>query len=281
MYTFKHLALLLCILLTIIVAGCAGSAGREPVTTAALPYTAAPNTAVGDRLFRGLCRPCHGQDGRADTPLARELDPRPADLTRGSFKYRSTPSGSLPTDRDLMRTLHVGIPGSAMPALADVVSLSALWALAAKIKDLSPRFKEERPDPALPLAEAPPRDSASTARGAQIYGAQGCAGCHGSAGEGDGPAASQLKDNQGRPLLPRDHTRGIFRSGFTRKDLFRAISTGLDGTPMPALPDDLSAAARWDLVDHLVSLSAGRSRLWRYLERGPSWVDHALVKEIP
>src|SRR5437899_2150357 len=78
-------------------------AGRA---TAADPATAVYNHA---------CAWCHGKAGRGDGPAAfsinKYLSPRPRDLTRGRFELRSTPSGELPTDEDLLRTLERGIPG--------------------------------------------------------------------------------------------------------------------------------------------------------------------------
>ena len=70
-----------------------------------------PATAV----YNHACAWCHGKDGRGDGPAAfsinKYLSPRPRDFTRGLFKLRSTPSGQVPTDDDLLRTIERGIPG--------------------------------------------------------------------------------------------------------------------------------------------------------------------------
>src|SRR5438876_7879807 len=77
----------------------------------AAPAAADPATAV----YNHACAWCHGRDGRGDGPAAfsinKYLSPRPRDLTHGRFELRSTPSGELPTDEDLLRTLERGIPG--------------------------------------------------------------------------------------------------------------------------------------------------------------------------
>src|SRR3989454_12841132 len=42
--------------------------------------------------------------------------PRPRNFTGAVYKVRTTASGQLPTDADLMRAIDDGLPGSAMPA---------------------------------------------------------------------------------------------------------------------------------------------------------------------
>ncbi len=269
-------------LLPLLLAACQGAKAPVP-SSGAGPFAASQPAArvaspeTGRRLYAALCSSCHGADGRGDTALGRELDPPAADLTACNFKYRSTPSGSLPTDADLLRALYVGLPGTSMPSLADRVSLPALRALVAQVKARCRRFAEERPEPALPRPKNPVAYSAaSVARGRVIYREQKCANCHGEEGRGDGPAAATLKDLQGKPARPRVHADGVFRSGFRRRDIYRAFSTGLDGTPMPALTaTGLDEASRWDLANFIVSLSHGRSRVWRFLGQRPTWYEPA------
>lgn len=238
-----------------------------------LPARVAP-PEVGRRLYASLCRSCHGADGRGRTALALDLRPTPADLTRCNFKLRSTPSGSSPTDRDLLRTLYVGLPGAAMPGFAGQVSLPGLRALVRQVKQRCDRFATERPEASLLRpAPAPRYSDDSVSRGRLVYLEQRCAACHGDTGRGDGPASATLKDAQGRAIRPRDHTRGVFRSGFGRADVLRAFSTGMDGTPMPALPATVTPRQRWDLAHYIVSLSLRRGRLQRTLEAPPSWYE--------
>ena len=247
----------------------------------AAPYVA--SAAAGERLYRTLCSSCHGQDGRARSALGRDLDPPATDLTRCNFKYRSTPSGSLPTDDNLVRSLYVGLPGTSMPSFADLLSLPAMRALAQQVKARCERFSRQQPDPPLRRpAAAVPYGEISVARGEQIYKQQRCHSCHGATGRGDGPAARSLKDLQGRPVLPRVHAHGVFRSGFRREDIVRAFSTGLDGTPMPALPEGaVSDSGRWDLANFIVSLSHRRSRVLRLLQSRPTWYEPAAGWSLP
>lgn len=236
---------------------------------------------AGGRFYRALCRSCHGDDGKGQIALGKDLDPSPSDLTQCNFKYRSTPSGSLPTDDDLLRTLYVGIPGTAMPSFAQLISVPAMRALAREIKARCDRFGREKPGTPIPPPGWEQYSEASAGRGRGIYKREGCSACHGGTGEGDGPAAHALKDASGAPIQPRNYTKGLFRSGFARADIYRAFSTGLDGTPMPALPESVTAKDRWDLTHYIVSTSKDRSRLLRTLEQGPTWYEPVYTWRLP
>jgi cytochrome c oxidase cbb3-type subunit 2 len=262
--------------------GGAASAGAFFAAAAQRAPTIRPaSREAGARLYSALCSSCHGRDGGGETSLARELSPtRPADLRRCNFKFRSTPSGSLPTDDDLLRTLWVGLPGGSMPSFGALLSEDALRALALEVKARCARFAEEKPEDPIAIGRAPLYEPASVARGQAVYRRERCASCHGEAGRGDGPASGALRDLAGRAIRPRDHTRGVFRSGFGRADLYRAFSTGLDGTPMPALPANVAASDRWDLAHYLVSLSHERSKLLRLLATPPSWYEPARARDL-
>lgn len=246
---------------------------------AATPRVAPP--AEGRRLYGALCSSCHGDTGQADTPLAADLDPAPRDLTGCNFKLRSTEAGDLPTPHDLLRSLYVGLPGSAMPSFGDLLSLPALRALVQQVQLRCSRFAEEEAGQPLAILDGPGSREASRSRGQEIFRREGCASCHGTEGKGDGPAAARLTDGRGRAIRPRDHTRGVFRSGFRAADIYRAFSTGFAGTPMPALPDGVPARDRWDLTRYIVSLSGRRSRLVRALEQPPTWFEPALTRSPP
>ncbi len=277
--------------LVLALAGCAAR-GDSPAGTQAASFFGGsgggPKPAArpvprehGARLYAALCASCHGADGRATTPLAADLEVTPADLTRCNFKYRSTPAGSLPRDLDLERTIFVGIPGTAMPSFGALLHAGLLPALAEQVKERCARFGAEEPDPAVPLTPPSLYTPESIAHGRAVYERERCASCHGEGGRGDGPAARTLKDARGRPVRPRDHTAGVYRSGFRRLDLYRAFSTGLDGTPMPALPPAVTAEDRSDLANYLVSLSERRSRVVRDLVEAPSWYDPVRARGLP
>src|SRR5947209_15489798 len=79
----------------------------------AIARAASPDPATS--VYEHACASCHGKDGRGDGPAAFSIGkyraPRPRDFTRGRFALRSTPTGTLPTDDDLLRTVEHGIPG--------------------------------------------------------------------------------------------------------------------------------------------------------------------------
>lgn len=89
-------------------------------------------------------------------------------------------------------------------------------------------------------------------RGAKIYQAR-CSGCHGTSGDGNGPAAAHLYPR------PRDYRAGVFKFTSTpfgakplRSDLMQTIKQGALGTSMPnfnLLPEqDLEAVLDYVLV---------------------------------
>jgi DMSO reductase family type II enzyme heme b subunit len=219
---------------------------------------AAGDPERGKALARAWCAGCHGAEGKGNGPAAARLDPRPRDFTTGTYKIRSTPSGGLPTDADLFRTITVGMPGSAMPGW-DHLSGQEREDLVAYLKVLSPRFGREPAPAPLPIGAPPPGTDAARERGRTLYADLGCPECHGEAGRGDGPSAPTLKDEAGFPIRPANLTKPwTFRGGSRPEDLARTIRTGLAGTPMPAYAESMDEAQTWDLVAYLRTLAPAR-----------------------
>jgi cytochrome c oxidase cbb3-type subunit I/II len=75
------------------------------------------------------------------------------------------------------------------------------------------------------------------------------------------PKSADLKDDAGFPILPADLTTGQFKSGPAVEDIFRTMSTGLSGTPMPSYSDSLPEADRWALAYYVLALSAFKDPL--------------------
>ncbi len=67
-------------------------------------------------LYREHCVHCHGITGDGAGPTAAFLNPYPRDYREGWFKFKSTKLPERPTVDNLMRTLHEGISGTAMPS---------------------------------------------------------------------------------------------------------------------------------------------------------------------
>jgi cytochrome c oxidase cbb3-type subunit 2 len=208
----------------------------------------------GRAVYRQRCVGCHGAEGDGNGAAATFLSPRPRDFTAAVFKFRSTPSGSLPTDGDLYRTVTRGVRWTAMPTWHELPDKDRL-AVVAFVKTFSKRWKAETLEPPL-VASPPPARAELVAQGRELYGRAKCWECHGESGRGDGPSAAQLKDDQDRPIRPTDLARGQLKGGAQVVDVFRTMTNGLDGTPMPSFADTMSDAERWAISYYVLSLSA-------------------------
>jgi cytochrome c oxidase cbb3-type subunit 2 len=61
--------------------------------------------------------------------------------------------------------------------------------------------------------------------------------------------------------MPADLTSGQFKSGPAVEDIFRTMTTGLSGTPMPSYRDSLPEEDRWALSYYVLALSAYKDPL--------------------
>lgn len=241
---------------------------RWPVLALAITLTAAaqtptrapahratmPSAEQGKPLYELHCLQCHGERGLGDGPAAVYLYPKPRDFTRGLFKIRTTPSGSLPTDQDLYDTIGRGMPGSAMPGFSQLASQDR-WALVSYLKTLVEAYQFRKPEPGIHVGPARPKTAATLASGKEMYRKMECFKCHGDTGLGDGPSAAELKDDWEIPIKVRDFTDGTYKGGPTDRDLYLRFTTGMTGSPMPAYSDDkMTAPQRWALVQFVQSL---------------------------
>jgi cytochrome c oxidase cbb3-type subunit I/II len=211
--------------------------------------------ALGRQVYQSRCVGCHGPKGDGNGAAATFLSPKPRDFTSGVFKFRSTPSGSLPTDGDLYRTITRGVRWTAMPTWHELSDKERM-AVAGYVKTFSTRFKDEAPEPPLLIGEPPKATAELVARGKELYVKAKCFQCHGPGGKGDGPSSDEMKDLAGFPIRPADFTRGQFKGGSSVRDIFRTMSLGLDGTPMPSFADSMSEPERWAISYYVLSLSA-------------------------
>jgi mono/diheme cytochrome c family protein len=210
--------------------------------------------AAGKEVYDHYCAQCHGDEGDGQGLAAAFLRPAPRDFTSGKFKIRSTPTGYLPTDADLERSIREGLHGTGMPAFP-VLNDPELRDVIYYVKSFAPDF-EDPSAYAEPIAIPRPPDVSedSLETGFTTYVEVGCARCHGDSGRGDGRSAPTLRDDWGDFIAPADLTMPwTFRGGGTREDVFRSISTGLYGTPMAGFADGLSEEQRWQIVDWIVA----------------------------
>jgi cytochrome c oxidase cbb3-type subunit 2 len=161
---------------------------------------------LGREVYHTRCVGCHGKAGDGNGVAATFLSPRPRNFTLGVFKFRTTPSGSLPTDGDLFRTVTRGVRWTAMPTWHELPDKERL-AVVTFIKTFSSRWKDEQPEPAATINEPPKPTPALVARGKDLYVKAKCFQCHGDGGKGDGESAAELTDDLKFPIRPADFTR--------------------------------------------------------------------------
>jgi len=83
----------------------------------------APSLARGAQVFRTNCASCHGELGHGDGPMAKGMEPKPADLSAAAELRDQSPL-------DYYRRVSIGVVGTAMPAFETRLSPEDRWAVA-------------------------------------------------------------------------------------------------------------------------------------------------------
>lgn len=237
------------------------------------PVLLAMGRQRGATVYRSYCSSCHGARGDGLGPAARFLSVAPRNLTTGVYKWRTTASGELPTDGDLLRTVRQGAPGTPMPAWEGRLSMRDMWSVVQYIKTFSRRFAEEGSSAPLPMpGRVPTLDDAARRRGRLVYVLLQCWTCHGMDGTGNGPAAASLLDDNGNSILAYDFTQNTVRAGNRPIDMYRTFTTGVNGTPMPSYDEAIIVGrdGYTDLANFEPVLSAeGLGELQRFIAAMP------------
>jgi len=245
---------------------------------------------LGAEVYAQRCEACHGVTGDGNGPAAAYLQPRPRDYRRGIFKFTSTPYGSKPRREDLERTIRRGIVGTSMPSFAllsnedisAVVDYVLVLAMRGELEFLlaSEAESEDEIDPeiaaeyaaAVPeqwqaaaadivLADVrmPAFSEETVAAGKEAFLTKGCSKCHGE----DGRGLTQENvgtDAWGFSTRAADLTSGMLRGGRRPLDIYRRISSGINGTPMPSFHNALAEEPEtiWNLAHYVLSVSNRR-----------------------
>ena len=229
----------------------------------------------GKKLYLKFCSQCHGDNGDGEGYATPHLNPKPRNFTTGKYKIRTTPTGALPTQQDLVNIIRRGMPYTSMPAWPSL-SDQEVSDLAYFLKTFSPEFaKPDTVPQAVSMPSAPKATKESIELGKKLYEETGCIKCHGTLGRGDGPSAATLVDDGGQPIRPADLAQSwTFRGGSSREDIFRSMTTGLNGTPMPGFGDDaLKPEQRWAITDFVDSLSGTNGQ--------PGYSSLVVAKHVP
>ncbi len=235
-------------LLVVIVAGAALGFGVVP----AAAERPAPDRAAGQAAYELQCARCHGVTGKGDGRDAKRLYPRPRDLTSGVFKFRSTASGTVPTDDDLFNTLDHGLTAGNMPDWSHLDEPTR-WQIIEYIKSFSQNFTTNPPQ-LVDLGTDPGRQADLT-KGKQVYEKLGCAACHGASGRANGTSAQGLTDDWGMAIRPANLTQGWnYRGGSEPKQIVTRIIAGIDGAQMPSYIEASTPEDVWQLAHYVRSL---------------------------
>jgi len=225
----------------------APAALSEPEKTAFASY------AQGKLVFEQNCVVCHGPKGDGNGELAPTLMPRPRSFREGMFKFRTTPFGKLPTEDDLRHTIRNGLSGTAMGMFGHL-SEEELTSVIEYVKSFSRRWR--RPENFAGPVKLPPKPewfadaaqvTAHADKGKTLF-ANTCASCHGASADGKGPAVAALRDHMDQPARPSDLRQPHLRCGDRPEDVYRVLSTGLNGTPMISFDETLTPEQRWDII---------------------------------
>jgi len=240
----------------------------------------------GAEVYQRNCQQCHGASGDGAGPAAEYLTPKPRDYRRGIFKFASTPYGSKPRREDLMRTIERGVVGTSMPsfrlmpkhdldavleyvlALTHRGELEEQLVLGAEdqgaideqmVTELSQtildRWKSEAETVVEPLTKMPPITPESIAAGAAVFRTRECFKCHGKEGRGGLATGIDVgNDTWGHKDPAADLTAGMLHGGAAPLDIYRRITSGINGTPMPGYKDSFAKDpdTLWNLTHYVL-----------------------------
>lgn len=254
--------------------------GRRVEIPADLPE--ADRMRRGETVYFAQCVDCHGVAGDGAGFLAGGFDVKPRDFRQGTYEFRTTLHGELPSIGDVERSIRRGVAATTMPAWGQFLTDEQIGDVARYLVVFSPRFTaawrarqaprtltiSRAPAEVEPLASHPTGEFApctGSSRGTPSLVCEGekqwnlhtCRWCHGDDRRGDGPTARGLTDEWNHRLVPADLTyKWAFKNGDRPEDVYASIFGGLDGARMPSYASEIpTEPERWALVAYVLSLS--------------------------
>jgi sulfur oxidation c-type cytochrome SoxX len=201
--------------------------------------------AEPEKQFAQLCSRCHGEKGLGDGVIAGYLDPRPRDLSKGSFMK------SKSVER-LVASVKGGVPGTSMAPWGGVLGNEGsqrmvAWLLAEVSKGGPAAGVKAK---AVPVSNPVTFSKESVARGEATF-LNRCWGCHGKKADGHGPNAADIFPR------PRNLRNTPFVTSVPYQRLHESIKYGVQGTAMPAAGFDFSLddKAIGDVINYIQSLN--------------------------
>lgn len=110
-----------------------------PAGEAGAVTTAATSGAEGAKIFQTYCQTCHGATGAGDGPAAAGLNPKPASLATGSFKFDPNSNGKKGEIEDIKAIVRDGAAkygGSPLMTPWPMLSADQLQAVAEHVQSL-------------------------------------------------------------------------------------------------------------------------------------------------
>lgn len=218
-----------------------------------------PSADRGTRVYADKCAVCHGDEGAGDGPGAKISSPFPRNFIKGHIKFRTTPFGKIPTDKDLFDIITQGTPGTTMPAWKHLPE-SDRHSLVLYLKTLSKKFakfvKKGKTHKIVMIPDPPAFTLESLERGKELF-TQNCSACHGVKGRGDGASTKKIVNIPTDSIWPRNLSKPWkFRRGDKRKEIFLTLRTGLSLSSMPRFsPRIFKDEQIWDLVHYVQTLA--------------------------
>ncbi len=226
-------------------------------------------------LFSQHCAACHGESGRGNGRANRHLWPPSRDLRGDTYRLVTTTNG-FPSRDDIRAVIRNGIPGTAMPAFAELSEeqIEQLVEVTYSLRqegfreglvasfeafdepledDVIAEIMERRGSagPAVAVPDWPSDTDEQRVAGRELYERATCNRCHGE--DGRGARGLMLLDDRGQRTAPRDLVADPMKGGSDRSALFARLRLGMPGTPHPANPT-LSDQELISLVEYSLSL---------------------------